>query len=142
MFVPAAAAAVGLATLIASNVTSKQKGFGTQEDVAHHVQRLMPLFPEMRLIRWHESHTDETYIREKLNAFLCTRNGDGVPYNDNVMTYVILHELAHGMQKQFGHGKEWMATFHDLLARATAAGIFNANLLLPNSEYCRYKLLN
>ena len=136
MIVPVLGAAIAIALL----TLKKPQGYGDPMDVQRHVARLLPYFPEMALVHWHESHNDETYIREKINAFLCTRNGEGIPYDDNIMTYVILHELAHGMQTKFGHGQEWMATFYSLLDRAIASDLLNPSLLTPQ-QYCRYQLL-
>ena len=114
-------------------------GFGTTEDVAWHMQRLTPTFPEMARVRWQKSPGDETFISGKKNAYICTRNEHGRAYDDNVMTYVILHELAHALTPSHGHGEEWRKTFHTLLQRAHKAHLYSSDAIVPQ-KYCRYDL--
>ena len=114
-------------------------GSGSTEDVNWHVKRLSAVFPEMQRVSWQKSPGDETFISGKKRAFICTRNEKGQSYDDNVMTFVILHELAHAMTPVHGHGEEWQRTFKNLLTRAERNFLYSPNLLVPQ-KYCRYDL--
>jgi predicted metal-dependent hydrolase len=45
-------------------------------------------------------------------------------YDDNMLTYVILHELAHVETRELGHGSEFIEKFEELLERAEKFGIW------------------
>lgn len=138
----AVVAAVACAALLAALLVERDKprGSGRPEDVRRLVAKLTPVFPEMERVRWSESANDETFIREKAEAFLCTRDARGNPYPDDVLTFVVLHELAHALETQFGHGPSWETTFQGLLDRARRHRLLDPQTLRPQT-YCRYNLL-
>ena len=117
----------------------KSHGYGNVFDVQRQINRLSPHFPEMSKVNWKESAGDETYILEKSRAFLCTRNSQNVPYSDNVMTFVILHELAHALSRSHGHSSEWNEIFQSLLDRAVEADLYDPSQMAAQ-KYCRYDL--
>lgn len=97
--------------------------------------RLIPAFPQ--LIGLKVMKGDSSYTINKSKIYLCTEF-DGVKYDDNMMTYVILHELAHTMTPEIGHGKDFQAVFFNLLKRAETAGLFDPKK--PRIEnYCKAK---
>ena len=54
--------------------------------------KLIPYFPEISYIRMMKG--DSSYTINKQKIYICTESG-GDTYDDNMLTYVILHELAH-----------------------------------------------
>jgi hypothetical protein len=56
-------------------------------------------------------------------------------YSVDVMTYVLLHELAHMISENYGHGDEFKKNFGMLLEKGIEKGIYNPNIPIP-STYC------
>lgn len=76
------------------------------------------------------------YTENKTEIFLCIEDpttGKMFPFNQ--LMYVALHELAHVVNKEYGHGEQFRETFRDLLAAATQQGIYDPSQPLP-AEYC------
>lgn len=88
-------------------------------------QLLMPTFPELAQIRVMKGTSSYTVNKEKI--YLCT-TAAGVEYDDNMLTYVLLHELAHVLTLEFGHGAEFIENFKLLLERARQAGHYDPTL--------------
>lgn len=97
--------------------------------------RLIPAFPELMNVKLMKS--DASYTINKQKIYLCTES-DGEIYDDNMLTYVILHELAHTLCPEIGHGKQFQRIFGSLLARAANHNLFDPNM--PRVEnYCKMK---
>lgn len=95
-------------------------------------QRLVKAFPELDTVKLMKG--DSSYTINKYRVYLCTEY-DGVKYNDNMLTYVILHELAHVITPEIGHGEEFQRNFAILLRRAELANLYDPTL--PHVEnYC------
>jgi predicted metal-dependent hydrolase len=94
---------------------------------------LVPVFPELLHVKLMKS--DASYTINKQKIYLCTES-DGEVYDDNMLTYVILHELAHTLCPEIGHGKQFQKIFASLLARAVNHNLFDPNI--PRAEnYCK-----
>ena len=65
--------------------------------------KLLPFFPEIAntlVLKGNKSYT----VR-KFKIHLCIEDENGRLYDDNMLTYVFLHELAHCLNtKELGHG--------------------------------------
>jgi len=97
--------------------------------------QLVPVFPELLNVKLMKS--DASYTINKQKIYLCTES-DGVVYDDNMLTYVILHELAHTMCPEIGHGKRFQKIFNSLLTRAESHNLFDP--MMPRVEnYCKMK---
>ena len=95
--------------------------------------KLEQYFPEMKRVRIMKG--DSSYTINKHKIYLCTEH-KGERYDDNMLTYVILHELAHAETTEIGHGPKFMATFNRLLKRASGLGLWDPNK--PRVEnYCK-----
>lgn len=94
--------------------------------------KLVKTFPELaniKLMRGTESATINKY-----RVYLCTDYA-GVKYDDNMLTYVLIHELAHVLTPEIGHGTQFFKKFNELLTRAANAGVYSPNMKRPNN-YC------
>ncbi len=80
---------------------------------------------------------DKSYSLDKEEIYLCVRDKkSGKIYDDNMLVYVLLHELAHCVNREdVGHTQAFHKTFNELLERAIQVGIYNPNI--PHvKDYC------
>ena len=81
----------------------------------------------------------QSYTINKQEIYLCLRDEKNrVYYNDNMLVYVLLHELSHVLCKSIGHTEEFHAIFDQLLQEAVAEGIYNDSEP-PSEDYCKVK---
>lgn len=71
---------------------------------------------------------------EKIVFCLRDRKGTQRLYNDNLLTYVAIHELAHVASVSEGHNEEFHRNFNFLLETARKLGLFEHQL--QPTEYC------
>lgn len=103
-------------------------------------KRIEPIIPEINKIQLHGSN--KSFTIDKQTTYICTKNDRDEYYSDNMLIYVILHELAHALcvdKKCFKdeHGDAWEATFDSLLARAEKGGIYDSKIPILK-DYCGY----
>jgi predicted metal-dependent hydrolase len=94
--------------------------------------KLLPTFPELRNVKLMKGSESATI--NKYRVYLCT-DYDGKSYDDNMLTYVLLHELAHVLTPEIGHGTTFRTTFEQLLTRAKQANLYDPKAIKP-SNYC------
>lgn len=80
-----------------------------------------------------------SYTINKKKVYICTNNpANGETYDDNMLTYVIIHELAHALCPDVGHTPTFYKVFDVLLDRAEAAGVYDPDM--PRvKNYCNLK---
>lgn len=94
--------------------------------------KLLPVFPELNNIKLMKGTESATI--NKYRVYLCTDYA-GKSYDDNMLTYVLLHELAHVLTPEIGHGATFRETFEQLLNRAKQAKLYDPSAIKP-SNYC------
>ena len=95
--------------------------------------KLLPVFPEIKFVKMLKGTSSYTINKQKI--YLCTET-KGQVYDDNMLIYVTLHELAHTMCPEIGHGKQFQSIFQSLLDRAERHGLFDPKK--PRVEnYCK-----
>lgn len=105
----------------------------TDPVIVHLKNKLLPVFPELSRIKLMKGNS--SYTINKYRVYICTEY-KGKKYDTNMLTYVILHELAHVLTPEIGHGQDFVITFNNLLERGTRYGLYNPNL--PRIEnYCK-----
>jgi hypothetical protein len=117
--VVASAIAVGV---IAYTRSAYDRRMASDPTVLRLKRLLMPYFPQLDAVELQRGTS--SYTLDKKRIFLCVER-DGQTYDDNTMTYVLLHELAHTMTRQIGHGSEFHAQFTALLDRAARFGLYD-----------------
>ena len=98
-------------------------------------QKLAIPIPEIRKITL--SGSNKSFTINKEHIFICTKNEKGEYYEDNMLVYVLLHELAHVLCDEIGHTAKFSRIFKELLDRAENAGIYNSKIE-PIKNYCEY----
>jgi hypothetical protein len=101
--------------------------------------KLRPVFPELDRVFIRGS--DKSLTLNKTFIFICLKDDQGNYYSDNMLTHVILHELAHALCSQVDvnhETEEYHVLFSSLLNRATQAGVYDPNEPLVQN-YCGYQ---
>lgn len=94
--------------------------------------KLIGTFPELKFVKLMKGVESATI--NKYRVYLCT-DYDGIKYDDNMLTYVLLHELAHVTTPEIGHGVAFKLQFDSLLNRAANAGLYDPIAARPKN-YC------
>ena len=72
----------------------------------------------------HHTGTGVGYTLNKKDIYICTMKIDGTPEDDEVIMYVLLHEIAHAIcPVSVHHDKLFLQTFATVLSKARQAGI-------------------
>ena len=85
--------------------------------------KLLPVFPEIAntvVLKGKKSYTIGKY-----KIHLCIQDENGQIYDDNMLTYVFLHELAHCINNEIGHGHKFESVFQNLLDRAEFYNLYD-----------------
>jgi len=98
-------------------------------------ERIATVIPEIRQVEM--SGSNKSFTINKKSVYICTKDENGTYYEDNMLIYVILHELAHVLCDEVGHTEKYKAIFRSLLERATKAGLYNP-ATPPIDDYCDY----
>jgi hypothetical protein len=84
----------------------------------------------------------KSYTINKHKMHLCVKDQGGDYYDDNMLVYVGLHELAHVLCDEIGHTPKYWAIFDKLLEKAakTYDPVTNKKVYDPNGiidkDYC------
>jgi Zn-dependent peptidase ImmA (M78 family) len=81
---------------------------------------------------------DKSYTINKENIFMCLKDENNKYYDDNMLIYVLLHELAHVLNHHdVGHTEMFHTIFDALLDKATEMKIYDPSIPLVRN-YCLY----
>jgi len=102
------------------------------ENLKRELAAVHPICNELRIVEG-----DQSYTLNKKKVFLCLKNKKtGKMYDKNMLTYVLLHELAHVLNtKDIGHTPAFHAEFDKLLEIAEEKGLFDPSIPLEE-DYC------
>jgi hypothetical protein len=99
-----------------------------------HLSPMTRLKPNVPIFAGHKSNTD------KIEISLCVRDENGEYYDMNTLTQVALHEYAHVMIPQRGHGREFYEKMKYLREEAIQLNLFDPSIPVPcfycGTEYC------
>lgn len=100
-------------------------------------EMLIPLHPSVKEIKLYKGEKSYTINKEKI--YICLKDEKEDYYPTNHLVYVMIHELAHLVNKDdVGHTPKFHAIFEELLDKAYSLGIYNPSI--PHIEnYCNYK---
>ena len=80
---------------------------------------------------------NKSYTINKEKVYLCLKDENGEYYNDNLLTFVTLHELSHVLSDTIGHDKKFSSIFDQLLKKASEMNIYDPKLPI-DQNYCSY----
>lgn len=108
------------------------------------VKRLVKNFNPKKISETLPTSTHTAYSENKGEkmAFCVTKKKNGLKLiDDNTLTFVAIHELAHVGTKSIGHKDEFWKNFKFLLQEAKKIGIYTPeDYKKNNKEYCGMKL--
>jgi Zn-dependent peptidase ImmA (M78 family) len=79
----------------------------------------------------------KSYTINKEDIFLCLLDENGNYYDDNMLIYVLLHEISHSVCNEIGHTEKFNKIFHAFIKKAVELQIYdNTKPLIRN--YCLY----
>lgn len=96
----------------------------------NHLKDLHPAINDISLRR-----ADKSYTINKSKVHLCLYDENGKYYDDNMLIYVLIHELAHVITKSVGHTDEFHNNFNMLLDKAEVMGLYDSSIP-PIDNYC------
>lgn len=80
---------------------------------------------------------NKSYTINKEVIHMCLKDEHGQYYPLNCLVYVLLHEIAHVINKEIGHGKTFQDINDELLEYASKMGVYDPSIpMIPN--YCEY----
>ena len=98
-------------------------------------ERLRTVHPRVDSLEFFAGN--KSYTINKQKVYLCLKDEKGDYYEDNMLIYVGLHELAHVLCDEVGHTDKWKKIFEDLLVDAEKKGVYDSNVP-PILDYCTY----
>lgn len=78
---------------------------------------------------------NRSYTINKEKVYICLKDENDEYYNQNMLTYVLLHELAHVVCDEVGHTEKFHDIFQNLLMKAINTGIYNPSIPVVQN-YC------
>ena len=100
--------------------------------------KIRPLHPEMvdHVILLEDT---KSYTINKKKVYLCLKDENGDYYDENMLIFVAIHELAHVVCDEIGHTDKFQTIFQELLNKASDLQIYDPNVA-PIQNYCEYWL--
>ena len=110
--------------------------------IKENLQKLVPYLSQeerykLRLLKIQPDVS--SYTVDKHDMHLCLLDQDGSYYQDNLLMYATLHELAHIFCDDIGHTPAYRKIFDRLLKLAKKVNIYDDTKLMPQ-EYCGVKI--
>ena len=103
------------------------------------IEKLIPKLSEEqqeKLSKIKLQPSKKSYTIDKHHIHLCIIDREtNEYYEDNLLIYVLLHEIAHIFCDEEGHTEKYIKIFKNLINIATDVGIFDPTQKLP-STYC------
>lgn len=81
------------------------------------------------------SKGEKSYTINKEKIYICLKDEEKEYYDENMLIYVILHEIGHVLCKSEGHTQEWHTIFKALQNYANKRGFWDAKEPIINN-YC------
>jgi hypothetical protein len=83
------------------------------------------------------SKGNKSYTINKEDIYLCLKDENGKYYDDNMLIYVLLHEISHSVCDEIGHTEKFNKIFHAFVKKAVELKIYDNTVPLIRN-YCLY----
>ena len=80
---------------------------------------------------------DKSYTINKEKVYICLKDDNGNYYDENMLIYVIAHEMAHCICDEIGHTDKFHYIFEELLKLLTQEGYYNPSIPVIRN-YCEH----
>jgi hypothetical protein len=70
----------------------------------------------------------KSFTINKEKVYLCCKDENNDYYSNNMLIYVLAHELSHVLSNSIGHTPEFYEIFDQLLVECVDAGIYDASI--------------
>jgi hypothetical protein len=130
--------AFGMCLLLIWIIFNQIEEYRLQDDPMLYTLReiLIPVHPIFKDIKLYKG--DKSYTINKEKTFLCLYDENGDYYPINMLVHVLIHEIAHSLNKKdIGHTEEFHRIFEELLQKATELGVYNPSIPLIQG-YCNH----
>ena len=77
----------------------------------------------------------KSFTVNKKDMTLCLKDENDEYYDDNMLMYVGLHELAHVLCNEIGHTEKFHSIFDSLLEKGGSLGLYDSSIP-PVKNYC------
>jgi hypothetical protein len=78
---------------------------------------------------------NKSYTINKEKIYICLKDENGNYFNNNMLIYVIAHEISHVICTEIGHTELFQNIFEELLQELTKAKIYNPSIPI-DQNYC------
>ena len=131
---------VVLVVVLVVLIKRKKPSYNTDTKLQEIKEKVSILDPRVESLNFFVDDS-EAYILYKTGIFMCLKDKSGHYYDDNFLTYIAIHEIAHAMipGDTSEHPPHFDKEFNRLLDKAKALKIYDPTIPFPN-EYCGKKL--
>lgn len=116
------------------NIKAKFEKFFSQE--RYWTGNLSSLNERNIMKELHFLRGEKSYTINKEKVYICMKDEKGEYYDDNMLIYVIAHEISHAICPEIGHTELFHQIFDELLLELIDAGIFDPNEDII-MDYCK-----
>lgn len=108
-----------------------------EDDPMLHIlrKRLMGVHPIVENMNLYKGKKSYTLNKDKI--FMCLNDKNGDYYDENTLTYVLLHEMSHKLCDEIGHTEKFHDIFVSLQKRAIDMGVLDPKKQIVK-DYCEY----
>ncbi len=96
--------------------------------------KLVQVHPAAKKLKFKKGN--ESFTLNKSEVTLCLEDENGNYYNDNMLVYVGLHELAHALCDEIGHTDKFYAIFDKLMDKGEELGVYDRDIPIVQ-DYCK-----
>jgi len=130
--------AIALCILLGWVIYSQVKEYHMQDDPMLYTLKeiLKPVHPVIAKLKLYKGEKSYTINKERI--YLCLYDENGEYYPINMIVYVLLHEIAHYINKyDVGHTETFHRIFEELLEKAARIGVYNPSIPIIQ-DYCNH----
>ena len=103
---------------------------GTWKQPLEMLNRRNNVMREIQLFRG-----DKSYTINKEKVYICLKDEQGDYYNENMLTYVLAHEISHVICDEIGHTEKFHRIFDALLKEMIEDELYNPSIPIQQN-YC------